>query len=333
MALIGSILPPKFMADEVERAIKEIRMECAKETQCGCDGCRRLRGEVFEPRPPDVAWKCWSAIASERRLTMTNGFGHNALICHATKIAEVQREQVALHAKIPGMQQARVLSYERVDGRTPAEPLTLALVDSVVQKMKVHHNQGAIIPEFPGTMPDAVYFDEAHQVDGLALALSPATILWQARVSLKDFAPEIPVTPEMVATGTHTLIGFNLDPSFEPVSWAHIVRDVYLSMHDVAPNSETARAFRDQELIAALTAERDEALVKIEALGVDRNQQSRIRNDQTAEIKALRTELMAARDTIAKFTAANIPEPLSETEHNPFRHVERDRRRMGPEGI
>lgn len=40
------------------------------------------------------------------------------------------------------------------------------------------------------------------------------------------------VTEDMIAGGVHTLTGFNLDPSFEPVSWPHIVRDVYLSMQE-----------------------------------------------------------------------------------------------------
>lgn len=212
---------------------------------------------------------------------------------------------------------------------------------------EVQREQRALHAKIPGTTPNEVYFDEAHQVDGLALALipykGPSSELAQClhdidaaakeisnatAVLSRDPVPEIPVTADMIVVGTHTLIGFNLDPSFEPVSWAHIVRDVYLSMHDVAPNSETARAFRDQELIAALTAERDEARAERDQL------RQAIKNNAAefdADMDATRTDLMAARDALTKFIAANVapPEPTAPI-LNAIRAREMDRRRVGP---
>lgn len=47
---------------------------------------------------------------------------------------------------------------------------------------------------------------------------------------------------------------------------------------------------------------------------------------------ALRMELMAAQDALAKLKA-DVPDTPNPPMHDPFRHRERDRRRMGPEGL
>lgn len=45
---------------------------------------------------------------------------------------------------------------------------------------------------------------------------------------------ETEATDAMLDAGVHTLTGYNLDPSFRPVDWRRIVRDVYSSMQALA---------------------------------------------------------------------------------------------------
>lgn len=105
--------------------------------------------------------------------------------------------------------------------------------------------------------------------------------------------------------------------------------------------NEIARLFEVAKernaLIASLgrsgAAQMDEIALLRQALGAEH-----LRHKQTcdecmaaeAQIETLRTELMAARDTIARFTAANVPDPpKADPIANAIRPRETDRRRIG----
>lgn len=205
---------------------------------------------------------------------------------------------------------------------------------------------------------------------------------------------EVSVTPEMIAAGKRCECSY-VDPDDGGNDRDYFTR-LYRAMAAHAPVeliSDGERIWHTRALIAegrvaeleGIKDERDDSPVSV-ALKVDRNQQSKIRNDQAAEIarlfevakernaliaslgrsgaaqmdeiallrqalgaehlrhkqtcdecmaaeaqiETLRTELMAARDTIARFTAANVPDPpKADPIANAIRPRATDRRRIG----
>lgn len=166
-------------------------------------------------------------------------------------------------------------------------------------------------------------------------------------------APEIPVTPEMMAAGQ---VAFGQTPLVCTLgSVEDAVSFVYRAMAALAP----VELVSEGEIQAV--RQRDEALAGSEYWATswrrERSERVAFRSELTAsqahierlldancalvstnerlrdEIDALTVEKASLHDMVTQFTTANVPDPSNESEHNPFRLRERDRRRMGPEGI
>lgn len=142
-----------------------------------------------------------------------------------------------------------------------------------------------------------------------------------------DDLSTIPVTPEMIAAG------YAMDQSMRsPLpDEAPYFTAVYRAMAALAP-VELVSAGE----LAALR-ERDEARAILGRSKLQTEKWKRdflsardVLNANEKEITALRAELMAARGTIARFTATNVPDPLKpDPIANATRARETDRRRMG----